>query len=232
MSSLLYLLLCGDSQVLNTFFAAATAKSSSNLRPLLAKLYQSQMTAYQQAVKSFVEGYREGAAEKVDLSGIFTVSDKPPAVPSERTAEQTGSSSDAGASRATSGAGSRQAETPLVVSKAEQALTSVDAPAEHNKLIAKSLNDKREAQRAMLRSLSAGFGASKAGRDLPYSDRSESPSVQRALDQAEQLAAAVLGGGGTEVTAAQRRELEMAIEHVEAAMHAASATTKNDVVES
>ena len=193
------------------------------------------MTAYQQAVTSFVEGYREGAAEKVDLSGIFPVSDvnKPPAVPSERTAEQTGSSSDAGASRATtSGAGSREVETPLVDSKAAQALTSADAPAEHDKLIAKSLSDKREAQQAMLRSVSASFGASKAGRKMPYSDRSESPSVQRALDQAEQLAAAVLGGGGMQVTAAQRRELEAAIERVEAAMNAASATPKNDVVES
>ena len=215
--------------MLNTFVAAATAKRSSNLRPLLAKLYQSQMTAYQQAVTSFVEGYREGAAEKVDLSGIFPVSDKPPAVPSERTAEPTGSSSDAGASRATTGgAGSR----PLADSKTAQALTSADAPAKHDELIARSLSDKREAQQAMLRSVAASFGASKAGRKTPYSDRSESPSVQRALDQAEQLAAAVLGGGGMEVSAAQSRELEVAIERVEAAMNAASATTKNDVVES
>ena len=48
-----------------------TAKTSANLQPALMKLYRGQMNAFQLAITNFVEGYREGAAEKVDLSKVF-----------------------------------------------------------------------------------------------------------------------------------------------------------------
>ena len=48
-----------------------TAKSSANLQPALMKLYRGQMNAFQLAITNFVEGYREGAAEKADLSKVF-----------------------------------------------------------------------------------------------------------------------------------------------------------------
>jgi len=47
--------------------AAMTAKSSASLQPALMKLYQKNMGAYQQAVTNFIQGYREGAAEKVNF---------------------------------------------------------------------------------------------------------------------------------------------------------------------
>jgi hypothetical protein len=53
------------------YMTAMTAKSSASMRPVLMKLYHKNMSAYQQALTNFIKGYREGAAEKVDLSGIF-----------------------------------------------------------------------------------------------------------------------------------------------------------------
>ena len=44
--------------------AVGAAKGGADsMRPLLQDLYRSRASAYQQAVRSFVEGYREGLAE-------------------------------------------------------------------------------------------------------------------------------------------------------------------------
>ena len=53
------------------FTAVMTAKTSRNLQPAIMKLYRGQMNAFQLAITSFIQGYREGAAEKADLSSIF-----------------------------------------------------------------------------------------------------------------------------------------------------------------
>lgn len=37
------------------------------MKPVLIKLYQSQMSVYQKSIQSFIQGYRQGVNEKVDL---------------------------------------------------------------------------------------------------------------------------------------------------------------------
>ena len=50
---------------LSVMLAVGAAKGGADsVRPLLQDLYRTRASAYQQAVRSFVEGYREGLAEQ------------------------------------------------------------------------------------------------------------------------------------------------------------------------
>ena len=53
--------------------AVGVAKGGTDgVKPLLQDLYRTRASAYQQAVRSFVEGYREGLAEKPRESFLGT----------------------------------------------------------------------------------------------------------------------------------------------------------------
>ncbi len=51
-------------RLLSYLFAVGAAKGGAqSMKPLLQNLYRTRASAYQRAVRSFVEGYREGLSE-------------------------------------------------------------------------------------------------------------------------------------------------------------------------
>ena len=54
--------------------AAAAAKSAQGMKPVLLKIYQAQMNAYQLAIQNFILGYKEGVNQPVNLDAWLDAS--------------------------------------------------------------------------------------------------------------------------------------------------------------
>lgn len=182
------------------------------MKPVLAKLYQTQVSAVQQSASSFIAGYREGAAEKVDLSAIFP---RPPPPQSEASRDPATE-----ASTATHHTHDGRGAGPVEAENVAEELRSTDQGSTGTAMPSPSGAESQIADssinQAMLRSMLASSG--------PGSQASHDP-VSQALAEAERLAAGMLSGAGA--TPSQRRQLEAAIQRAEAAMKAAEGLSQD-----
>lgn len=127
--------------------AVMAAKSAQGMRPVLLKIYYRQMTAYQLSIKAFIEGYKEGVKQPVDLDFILDEWEKATAPDKQQPPESAAQKADA--SQAERPSDSIEKATSTQVGRLENPRDSAHGEAKPGRGVRNDVN--RQAQRGQER---------------------------------------------------------------------------------